>query len=182
MDRCTLRQKSSLLQINSLQDVVRDAQNGDLSAQKNLIESVQEELFAFCFYLAKDKASAEDLFQESLLKALKNLSNLEEPEKFKSWLLQIAKNIFLDSRRSQEYRKTLLTDIDKEKPVPASQDINLQIRNALADIPDTDCLILLLIDLHGYSYKETAQMMNLSEEAVTSRVFRARQLFIKKIS
>ena len=59
--------------------------------------------------------------------------------------------------------------------------LNLQIRESLAQLEPKDRFILILVDLYKYSYKEAAEVMGISEQAVTSKVFRARADFIKKL-
>lgn len=164
-------------------EIIKRAILGDRTAITELIESIQDELFKFCFYLTKDRTQAEDFCQQTLLNAIENISSLKDPLKFKSWVFQSARNLFLDSRKRYEERMTepskdeFNSVIDEQA---SATEINLQIRRSLDELPDEDRLVLVLVDLNGMSYKEAAEIMNLSEASVTTRVFRARQLFIKK--
>ncbi|PWU17981.1 MAG: hypothetical protein C5B49_07950 [Bdellovibrio sp.] len=167
---------------HELGELVTQAQKGDKNAISLLVESVQDEIYRFCYYLARDKASAEDLCQETLLRAILNLAKLKEPGRFKAWVLQTGKNIFLDElkRHENKLRSDGEPPLDERGTNASAQDTHLQIREALLQLLPEDRLILILIDLHEFTYKEAAEMMKLSEEAVTSRVFRARKDFVKK--
>jgi RNA polymerase sigma-70 factor, ECF subfamily len=164
-----------------LEEIVRAAQMGDPTAIEGLIESVQKDLYAFCFYLSKDTFHAEDLCQEALLKTIENLRALRDPAQFKSWMFRLTKNLFLDAIKLHDNRpkggEEELQALSVESSAP---ELNLRIRQALFDLPPQDRLILILLDLHRYSYREAAEILEMSEEAVTSRLFRARQHFLKK--
>jgi RNA polymerase sigma-70 factor, ECF subfamily len=161
--------------------LVLQAQRGDESAISDLIEMSQKDLFRFVFYLTGNNQLAHDMCQDTFIKVLENLPRLKEPERFKSWLFQMAKNLYLDHTKSSKNKghvsiESALPDMtsaeDKQKV--------LEIRQALSHIETDERLPLLLVDLEGYSYTEAAKIIGVSEDALRSRLHRARQTFAEK--
>ena len=66
------------------------AVKGDEQALSQLVELTQDSLFRFCYYLTADRSRAEDLAQETYLKAFEALPKLREPGRFSSWLLKVS--------------------------------------------------------------------------------------------
>ena len=86
----------------NIKELISLAKSGDSSAIQNLILKYQNELSVFCFYLTKNKEQALDLAQDSFLKMLEKLPTLKDPNKFKTWLFAICRNLFLDKIRTQK--------------------------------------------------------------------------------
>jgi RNA polymerase sigma-70 factor, ECF subfamily len=159
-----------------LEQVVERAQQGDKEALSSLVDRFQNRLYRFCFYLNRDPKSAEDLSQETFVRVFTNLKKLKDPRKFESWLFQIAKNLFWDHLRSSRTTDVLMDDMLQTSDSP---DLHIQIRRALSKLEPQDRLVLLLVDLQGYSYAEAAESLEISVEALTSRIYRARQAFLE---
>lgn len=168
---------------STLSTLVRKAQHGDEDALGELVELTQKDLFRFCYYLTGQKHVAEDLCQGTYVKALESIKKLKDPEAFKSWLFQSAKNEYLDFLKSPRSRE--VPESDNENPlnppylnIPASE-ISIQVKDALQKLPPDQKLILLLVDLEGQSYFDAALVLKISKAAVTTQVFRAREAFKK---
>ncbi|MFH1264045.1 MAG: RNA polymerase sigma factor [Pseudomonadota bacterium] len=159
-----------------LEPLVERARKGDESALSELVDRYQGRLYRFCFYLSGNPTVAEDLCQDTFVRVFTSLGKLKDPAKFHSWLFQISKNLFWDRLRSSGKTETLL-----EEPSAASDspEVHLQITRTLARMDPQDRLVLLLVDLQGHSYREAAEILEISVEAVTSRIYRARQLFVE---
>ncbi len=162
---------------------VLDAQKGQESALSYLIENTQTELFRFTFYLTGNNQLAHDLCQDTYIKVLEKIRDLKEPERFKSWLFKMAKNLYLDNIKSSKNKghtslESALPDLtsneDKQKV--------LEIRQALSHLETDERIPLLLVDLEGHSYEEAAQIIGISEDALRSRLHRARQTFVEKFN
>lgn len=165
-------------------ETIQAAQAGDRSAQSELIRESQDDLYRFCFYLCGDPVLAQDLTQETFVRVLEKLSRLEDPGSFKSFLLRAAKNLFLDHIKSHKNAPTVdLNEIsDKLSLEGDDPGLVLQVREALLALNPDERIILLLVDLEKHSYAEAAKILGLSEDVVTTRVFRARQSFQKKFN
>jgi RNA polymerase sigma-70 factor (ECF subfamily) len=164
------------LQIGPL---VRQLQQGDFSGQASLIEYVQTPLLKFCLCLTRNQEIAEDLCQEVLVKALQNISSLQTPEKFIGWTYQISRNLFIDFKRSPENQHKLSEDHLHALGFDSKADLILGVQETLDQFSDEDRVLLLLIELEGYSYKETANVLQISEDAVRSKLHRLRSAFMK---
>lgn len=164
--------------IADLEARVRAAQNGDEAALTSLIEETQTRLFRFLFLRGADSALASDLCQDTYLYAFEHLAELREPGAFMRWLFQIARHKFLDHRRSP--RNQAYDDAAALGTLfPQDAELTTRIRQAMGRLEEPDREVVLLIDLEGYSYGEAAEIIGVSEAAVTSRLRRARASFNK---
>lgn len=160
----------------------RDAQKGDEGAAAALIEALQDRVYRFCFYLTGNSEAAQDHCQETLLKVLEKIKTLKDPDQILSWTLRIAKNQFLDQRKSMAHKTSVPLTLLAEptSPVAPSREQGLQIQQAIACLEPEERIVILLVDLEGYSYEEAAEIINVSEDALRSRLHRARKAFIEK--
>jgi RNA polymerase sigma-70 factor, ECF subfamily len=166
---------------DSLTQTVLAAQGGDESALAELIEQTQKELFRFAYYLTGNNQLAHDLCQDTFIKVLENISSLKEPHRFKSWLFRMAKNLYLDHIKSSKNKGHVA--IDSALPdLQSNEDKQrvLEIRQALSHLETDERIPLLLVDMEGHSYDEAAQIMGITEDALRSRLHRARQAFSQR--
>lgn len=165
--------------IEGLEEQVRRAQEGDERALAFLIEATQERLYRFFLYLSANPQLSADLTQDTFIKVLENLHTLREPAGFVSWLLKTGKNLFLDHVRSPRSQEHAELESAPESELAVSRDLDLVVRihRALERLEPEDRLVLLLVDLEEHSYAEAAKILGISENAVRSRLHRARQAF-----
>ncbi len=142
-----------------------------------LCQSLRPDLLRFAFWLSRDRALAEDVVQESMLRAWKAQDSLLDEGAAKPWFLTIIRREFA---RTFERKRLEYVNIDAlikaEEPALASaeeQEI-AEIRAAIFKLPDEYREPLVLQVLMGYSTAEIAREMNLSGPAVLTRLFRAR--------
>jgi RNA polymerase sigma-70 factor (ECF subfamily) len=143
-----------------------------------LCRSLRPELLRFAFWLSRDSALAEDVVQESMLRAWKARDSLLDEGAAKPWLLTIIRREYA---RTFERKRFVTVDVDeliaKEEPTLASasqQDLS-DMRAAMFKLPEEYREPLLLQVLMGYSTAEIARELNLSDAAVLTRLFRARK-------
>ena len=143
-----------------------------------LCHSLRPDLLRFAFWLSRDRAVAEDVVQESMLRAWKAQESLLDEGAAKPWLLTIIRREYA---RTFERKRFATVDVDelvaKEEPMLAAaeqQDIG-EVRVALLKLPDEYREALILQVLMGYSTAEIARELNLSGPAVLTRLCRARQ-------
>ncbi len=167
-----------------LTQTVLAAQKGDVKALALLIETTQDRLYKFCLYLCGQRPLAQDLCQDTYIKVLEHIHKLKKPEGFMPWLLTSAKNHYFDYLRSSAQKTLPLDpDFDLSDEARSSEQTEqlLELKKALGQLSAEDRLTLLLVDLEGYSYQEAAEIQGVSENAMRSRIFRARQQLLKKI-
>src|SRR5438128_4150248 len=85
--------------------LVRSAREGDRAAFEELVRRTSRLVFARLYLETGDTHQAEDLLQETLLRAFRSLRELAEPSGFRSWLLRIAQNAAIDAARSRQRAK-----------------------------------------------------------------------------
>src|SRR5580700_3129529 len=143
-----------------------------------LCQSMRPDLLRFAFWLSRDRALAEDVVQESMLRAWKARDSLLDEDAAKPWLLTIIRREYA---RTFERKRFPTVDVDeliaKEEPLLAAaeeQDIN-DVRVAIMKLPDEYREPLALQVLMGYSTAEIARELNLSGPAVLTRLCRARR-------
>lgn len=143
-----------------------------------LCQSLRPDLLRFAFWLSRDRATAEDVVQESMLRAWKAQDSILDEKATKPWLLTIIRREYA---RTFERKRIVTVDVDelvaREEPMLAAvEDQDLRdVRAALLKLPDEYREPLVLQVLMGYSTAEIASELNLSGPAVLTRLFRARK-------
>lgn len=139
--------------------------------------ALRPDLLRFATWLSRDRALAEDIVQETLLRAWKSRGSLEDPSRLKAWLCTIASR---EHARMYERRRLPTTDVDAlvalEDPALAAGDEQQvrELRAALLRLPDEYRVPLVMQVLGGFSTAEIAAELGLSLPAVLTRLFRAR--------
>jgi RNA polymerase sigma-70 factor (ECF subfamily) len=142
-----------------------------------LCQSLRPDLLRFAFWLSRDRALAEDVVQESMLRAWKAQDSLLDEAAAKPWFLTIIRREFA---RTFERKRLPAVDIDElirsEEPLlAAAEDGDIaEMRAAIFKLPDEYREPLVLQVLMGYSTAEIARELGLSGPAVLTRLFRAR--------
>lgn len=150
---------------------------GNRQAQfEALVQAYSADLYRFAFWLCRDRSNAEDLVQETCLRAWRALGSLRAEDSAKAWLLTILRNEYarLCQRRRHEALETdmLLEAIPDEATSDAEA---LFLRQALQKLPEEYREPLLLQVIGGFSAEEIGRMINTSPAAALTRLFRARQ-------
>jgi RNA polymerase sigma-70 factor (ECF subfamily) len=159
---------------------MKDDAGGNLNRARfqAICQSLRPDLVRFAFWLSRDQALAEDVVQETMLRAWKARDSLKDETAAKPWFLTIVRREYA---RSFERKRLVTVDVDeliaKEEPMlAASQDQELaELRAALFKLPEEYREPLVLQVLMGYSTAEIAAELNLSSAAVLTRLFRGRK-------
>jgi len=145
---------------------------------EQLCEPLRADLFRFAFWLARDRSIAEDVVQETLLRAWRSLDSLTDDGAAKPWLLTIARR---EHARLFERKRLDTVNVDAltiaEDPALARTDDHesADIHAAILALPDDYREPLVLQVLMGYSTDEIAGQLGLTNGAVLTRLCRARQ-------
>ena len=146
-----------------------------------------DSLYNFARWLAHNEADAEDLVQDTYLKALRSFASFQPATNFRAWIFKILKNTFLSSCSKLERRMTLAMDSDDQDEPESTVDsdtpetillnrANSQvIWNAIDDLPAHYRETLLLCDVEEMSYREIAEILAIPLGTVMSRLARARR-------
>ncbi|PWU20439.1 MAG: hypothetical protein C5B49_04280 [Bdellovibrio sp.] len=168
--------------------LIAKARRGDEAAVAKVVELGKDRLYRYCLMLTRRRESAEDLCQETFLRALQKLNQLSEPGAFYGWLCQLAKNIYIDQLRLSSSKETPTSAVVPEAParepfvgeITGESDTGILVRTILSHFDPEDRHLLLLVDMEGHSYLEASEIMKVSENAVRSRLHRIRQEFLKR--
>jgi RNA polymerase sigma-70 factor (ECF subfamily) len=145
---------------------------------ERLCEPLRADLYRFAFWLARDPSVAEDVVQETLLRAWRSLEALTDDSSAKPWLLTIARR---EHARLHERKRLVTVDVDAlataEDPALGRSDDHESgdVRAAILALPDEYREPLVLQVLMGYSTDEIATHLGLTNGAVLTRLCRARQ-------
>ncbi len=144
---------------------------------QQLIGIYMDDLFRYAYWLVHDKSVAEDLVQETFLRAWKSLHRLQKPEAAKGWLITILRRE--NARRFERFQpqfSAIPTEVleEKHKDYDTSTEA-FALRNAIAQLPEEYREPLLLQVIHGYSQKEIAAQLGISPAGAGTRLFRARK-------
>jgi len=162
---------------------------GDKKAFEKIVKKYQNRVASLVYLVLGKNIDNEDIVQEVFLRVYHSLMRYEPKVSFYSWLYRIVINICIDEIRRKKIRKIITFDFltdniygsihgeESESPVDVilakeKKDI---IQSALQRISPSYRIVLILREYNDMDYKEIANVLNLSVEAVKSRIFRARQ-------
>lgn len=145
---------------------------------KQLLESSRMRLYRVAFSWCHNAALADDLVQETLVKAYKKADQLRDPEAGQSWLFSILHNCYKDHFRRARETESIDHHELVEHSTPESESGELQIvakvRHAIGHLPEAHRQVVTLVDLEGFSYIEVAEILDIPIGTVMSRLCRAR--------
>jgi len=164
--------------------LVHQAAAGDEQAYGVLVKRYYNRLFNFVRSMVRNEELAEDITQESLVKAYFSLKKLQNPGSFKSWLFRIANNNTLDWLRrkrlpqidvDEQLRESYVDKRSSPEDSVMDDARNAHIHAALDQLKPDQKAILVMCDLQGLSYQEIAEALKIPFGTVQSRIFYARR-------
>jgi len=150
-------------------------------------------LYNAAYRMARNPQDAEDLVQETYLKAYKYYDKFEEGTNLKAWLFKILKNTFINSYRKKQQAppKADFADIEESFETIVRDDgggartpeeellekvLDEDVQQAIEELPHDYRMVVLLADLEGFAYKEIADILEIPVGTVMSRLYRGRRL------
>ena len=151
-------------------------------------------LYNAAYRMARNPQDAEDLVQETYLKAYKYYDKFEEGTNLKAWLFKILKNTFINSYRKkqqsppqadfadiEESFETIVRDDSGQQARTPEEELlekvlDEDVQHAIEELPHDYRMVVLLADLEGFSYKEIADILEIPVGTVMSRLYRGRRL------
>jgi len=143
----------------------------------------------FAIALAGSQADGDDLVQDTVERALKNLHTWEPGTRLDSWMFRIAKNRFIDTRRTARRVRAVAIDAPEEAAQVAEDgaravEARLELRDvttALAALPDEQREAVALVLVDGMSYRDAADLLAIPIGTLTSRIARARTALVQAV-
>ena len=160
--------------------LVERARAGDQAAFAQLFEQYHSPILNYLHRMVSDRALAEDLTQDTFIKAYNALPRTKPDLAFKAWLYRIATNTAISHLRRGKIIKWLPFLTDRETPdehIEKSVTRKMDITEALSKLPQHYATALLLRHYQGLSLAETASALDVTENAAKLRLFRARKAF-----
>mgnify|MGYP000868973984 FL=1 len=164
--------------------LVKMAKKGDVSAFSELVKRYERYILNLVYRTLGYSEDAEDIAQETFIKAYNNIKKFREESKFSTWLSKIAINLCRDKFRSKSHKEENLEDgvwltipqnsyYDPEETAERME-IQEKIRKAVASLPEELRVVFVLRELEDLSYEEISKMLNIPIGTVESRIYRAR--------
>ena len=174
-------------------DLVERFRSGDSDAFETLIHRYARLVTSIAYGIVRDGHTAEDVAQDAFFKVQRGIGGLRDPDRFRSWLSGIARTTAIDwVRRARRGPGSLsaLADTAGELPDTRSEtavavlegaERRARVRQELENLPDRYREVVMLKYLEGLSYKEIAEVTDLTTSAIESKLHRAREELRKRL-
>src|SRR6266568_8087974 len=162
--------RGSQMMVRSRASSCRDGQ--PLAGFEDLAMPLFDSLYNFSRWLAQNSNDAEDLVQETYLKALRSFASFQPGTNFRAWMFKILKNTFLSSCSKLERRMTVAMDSEEDFPVLPTTSVTPEslliersgddaVRCAIEQLPVIFREVILLCDVEDASYREIAEILSI---------------------
>lgn len=179
--------------MNSSADLVTRVCQGDAEAFRLIFERYSRPVISFIFDMVNDRGLAEELTQETFVRAYRAIRTMRKDTKLSTWLFGIARNVARESIRARirannhvDIADTSVMNLSDNKPVPVdgllSKELNEQIRRSLAALDEDKRLVFTLKVLHQCSYDEIVAITGFSIAKLKTDLHRARAEMRRRIS
>jgi len=168
--------------------LVTRCQGGDESAGEALVERYWDRVYAFAYRLTRDRADAEDIAQETFLRAFGRIHEYTPDGQFKAWLLTIATNLFKDFRKSPKSREVPSDKIDERSHTHLSaeevydhRELLKTLYEVIQTLSEDQQVVLLLRAVERLDYPEIAGILNVKEATARWHMYEARRTLRQKL-
>jgi RNA polymerase sigma-70 factor (ECF subfamily) len=179
--------------MNSSADLVTRVCQGDSDAFRLIFERYSRPVISFIYDMVNDRALAEELTQETFVRAFRAIHTMRAETKLSTWLFGIARNVARESLRARarankhvDLADKSVMDLSDNKPEPVdgllNKELNAVIRRSLAALDEDKRLVFTLKVLHQCSYEEIAMITGFSLAKLKTDLHRARAQMRKRIS
>ncbi len=182
---------SSPIELDAETAVLEQARRGDTDALTGLLRRYEGKIFRLALHITQNREDAEDVLQETFLKAFEHLDQFQGNSKFYTWIVRIAVNQALMKLRKRKSDRAVSLDeqLDTGEDTVAREiaawdenpeqrysreELNQILTSAVDDLTPIYRAVFVLRDIEELSTEETAEALNLSVPAVKSRLLRAR--------
>lgn len=177
-----------MLESSNDEDLVQQAQQGNLGAFSTLINRYSNTVYATAFSILGDYHLAQDIAQESFIKAWFAIHHLKEAGKFGGWVYSIARRKSIDWLRKNKQKLLPIENLGHIPDPFSLDDYLLQeeqrilVRKALSMLDEKNRIVVLLYYMSGLKAREIGRFLDLSLSAVESRLRRSKQLLQKELA
>lgn len=171
---------------NIHQDIIDRCKSGEQKAQFQLYKLYYKAMFNTCLRIVNNSLEAEDIMQESFLKAFEKLNFYKGEVSFGAWLKRIVINHSLDELRKRKLETNSIEDsvyeIKEEEKRDNDEDISLkieEIKEEIRKLPDGYRIVLSLYLIEGYDHDEISEILQISNSTSRSQFARAKKKLIE---
>lgn len=168
--------------------ILARARRGDLHAFEELVRLYEKRVYAVALRSSGSPEDAADITQEVFLRAWRSIESFRGDSGFSTWLFRITMNLCVDFARHKhaqpQIQPLVIGEEDSERPIPDTaptpeehldnRELGRELAAALDEVSEEHRRIVLLRDVSGLSYTEIAEVLEISEGTVKSRLSRAR--------
>jgi len=167
-------------------DLILRARRGESEAFGELVTRYQTGVFNVCYRVLHERSEAEDMAQETFMRAYDRLNTFDIEREFGPWIRRIAANLCLNFLESRKVALPLDEERDADQSRRPEKQVEVkerseQVRSALASLPSHYRVIVELRHYQELSYDEIASQLNIPLSDVKSHLFRARKLLAEKL-
>ncbi|CCC57844.1 RNA polymerase sigma factor [Caloramator australicus] len=168
--------------------LIQQCKENDIDAFESLFKQYENKIYNIAYYILKNEHDAMDVTQEVALKIYRSISNFKGDSKLSTWIYRITYNTCLDyiKKRKEdlsldEYIAIEGETIDNTEDTYESNELRNIIKNCILKLNEDFRTIIVLRDVHGFSYQEIAGILNIEVGTVKSRLNRAREALKKEL-
>lgn len=165
---------------------MRGCQQGNSGAQRELYDFFKSSMFGICLRYTNNYEDAQDVLQEGFLKVYNKIHQFEFQGSFEGWIKKIMVNTALEKYRSHYKMIPIddnIQDSDKEPQLDITVDVDRQkLLQYIQNLPPKYRAVFNLYAIEGYSHKEIAEMLKISEGTSKSNLSRARSILKEKVN
>lgn len=172
-----------------MDEFLKKLKSGDNSAFEKLCSDYQQKIYSLAFGMCGNREDALDITQEVLIKIHRGIKSFKGDSSLSTWIYKITKNACYDFLRKNKVNVDEgLTENFVDISVPSADELIILkekkelVRKFIKQIPVKYKMPLLLREYRGLRYNEIAEILEISEGTVKSRIFRAREYLLKLIS
>lgn len=161
-----------------LKELINECRKNNRKAQKELYDRFSSNLFASCLKYAPDDQEAQDILQDTFITIFNKIDQFKDEGSFEGWCRRIAVNTALQRYRKKKVFNLVHEDQIKDEEVQEEETDDIDLKNLLAmvqQLPDRYRMVFSMYVLDGYSHKEIARSMNITEGTSKSNLARARK-------
>jgi len=166
-----------------LEQLIKDCQENSIKAQEQLYRLLAPKLFAVCLKYSRSRVDAEDNLQDGFLLIFKKINQYRFEGSFEGWAKRVMVNNVLQKYRTEGVFEIVTENMPEEAEVEIeADDIPMEYLMAIIQqLPDRYRMVFNLYVIDGYSHKEIAAMLNITDGTSKSNLARARMILKQKI-
>jgi RNA polymerase sigma-70 factor, ECF subfamily len=166
--------------------MILNTRQGDTAAFGELVIRYQSSVFNVCYRIFHEHTEAEDMTQETFIRAHDRLHSFDIERPFRPWICRIAANVCLNHLETQKFTTGLDDEKDADKSQSPEHQVEVkerseQVRRALVSLPSNYRAVVELRHYQEMSYEEIASELKIPLSDVKSNLFRARKLLAEKL-